>query len=71
MATSQCENTAHKNAVNAAETTRQVAVAAAGTQAAVNAAEVVFFRACISSAKTNGVPVSHYTEALRALGFWS
>jgi hypothetical protein len=70
MSTSQCDNTAHRNAVNAAETTRQVAVAASATQAAINTAEITFFRACLASAKTNGVPASHYIEALRALGTW-
>jgi hypothetical protein len=71
MATSQCDNTAHKTAVNLAEGVRQVAVAAAGSnQVTINASEITFFRACLASAKTNGVPTSHYVEALRALGTW-
>jgi hypothetical protein len=72
MSTNQSDNKAHRDAVNLAEGQRQVSVAAAGAnQATALAAEIVFYRACISSAKTNGVPVSHYTEALRSLGLWS
>jgi hypothetical protein len=35
MATSQCDNTAHRTAVNVAEGVRQVAVTPAATQAAI------------------------------------
>jgi hypothetical protein len=72
MATNQSDNFAHRTAVNLAEGIRQVSVAAAGSsQSSAVQAEVTFFRACIASAKTNGVPPNHYTEALRSLGFWS
>jgi hypothetical protein len=72
MSVNQSDNKAHRDAVNLAEGVRQVSVAAAGSsQSSALSAEVTFFRACIASAKTNGVPVSHYTEALRSLGFWS
>jgi hypothetical protein len=45
------DNQTHKATVSVAEGTRQVAVAAAATQAAAIAAELVFFRACLASAK--------------------
>jgi len=71
MAVSQTGNFAHDQAVDAAEGVRQVAVAAATTQAAANAAHVTFFRACIASAKTNNCPgvLSLYNSALKELGW--
>jgi hypothetical protein len=63
------DNQTHKATVSVAEGTRQVAVAAASTQAAVNTAEITFYRSCLASAKTNGVAsASVYMDALRALG---
>jgi hypothetical protein len=70
MSTCQSDNKAHAAAVNSAESTRQVAVAAAGTQASVVSAELTFYRACLASAKTNGAPTTVYIDALRALGTW-
>jgi hypothetical protein len=65
------DNQTHKGNVSTAEGIRQVAVAAAGTQAAAIAAEVTFLRSCISSAKANNVSTSTYIDDLRSLGFWS
>jgi hypothetical protein len=65
------DNQTHKGNVSTAEGVRQVAVAAASTQAAVIAAEATFFRSCISSAKANNVPTSTYIDGLRSIGFWS
>jgi hypothetical protein len=64
------DNQTHKGNVSAAESTRQVAVAAAGTsQSAVNTAEIAFYRTCVASAKANGVgSTSVYMDALRWLG---
>jgi hypothetical protein len=63
------DNQTHKATVSTAESTRQVAVAAAGSnQASVNSAEITFYRACVASAKTNSVSASVYMDALRALG---
>jgi len=65
---------AHDNAINLAESTRQVAVAAAAQspagQAAVNAAEVIFHRAVIASCKANNSSqgLAESLLALRALG---
>jgi hypothetical protein len=68
MSTCSSDNVTHKNTVNTAEGVRQVSVAAAGTQAAINAAEIVFYRACRTSALTNNVSPTVYIDALRALG---
>jgi hypothetical protein len=65
------DNQTHKGNVSTAEGVRQVAVTAAGTQAAALAAELVFYRACIASAKTNSVSTDVYQQALRSLGVWS
>jgi hypothetical protein len=67
-------NSAHDTAMQIAESTRQVAVAAAGTgpsgQAAVDAAEIIFHRAVIASCKannsSNGLEAS--ISALKDLG---
>jgi hypothetical protein len=50
------------------EGVRQIAVAAAGSnQAAVNVAEVAFFRALIASAKANGISWEPMYRAMQAL----
>jgi hypothetical protein len=61
---------AHDNAIALAEATRQVAVAAAASQAAVRTAEIVFYRAALASAKTNNNSsgVEQFSTALRELG---
>jgi hypothetical protein len=66
------DNQTHKGNVSTAEGIRQVSVAAAGnSQSAVIAAEAVFLRSCISSAKANNASTSVYIDGLRSLGFWS
>jgi len=68
MSISKSGNKSHDDTVNAAEGTRQVAVAAAATQAAVNAAEITFHRAALASAKANGIGIEPIIAALRQLG---
>jgi hypothetical protein len=68
MSCYQGDNPAHKTAVNNAESVRQAAVAAASTQAAVTAAEITYYRACLASAKTNNCGVEVYISALKSLG---
>jgi hypothetical protein len=58
----------HDDACNTAEMNRQVAVAAAGTQAAVTAAELIYYRACKTSALANGVSPVPFITALHDLG---
>jgi hypothetical protein len=67
MSISKSGNKAHDDAVNAAEGTRQVAVAAAVTQAAVNSTEITFYRAALASAKANGVGIEPIVAALKQL----
>jgi hypothetical protein len=62
------DNQTHKTTVSVAEGQRQVAVAAAATQAAVNTAEISFYRTCRTSALANSVSHVVYADALRALG---
>lgn len=61
-------NTTHDTNVAAAELTRQVAVKAASTQAAVNTAEIAFYRTCLASAIANNCQTSEFLLALRQLG---
>ena len=68
MSISKSGNKSHDDAVNAAEGTRQVAVAAASTQAAVNTAEITFYRTALASAKANGCGIEPFVAALRSLG---
>jgi hypothetical protein len=68
MSTCQSDNKAVRDAVNSAEGTRQAAVAAASTQAAINTAEIAFYRTCRTTAIANGVSPTVYIDALRALG---
>jgi hypothetical protein len=60
----------HDDALSAAEGARQVAVAAASTQAAVRSAEITFFRAYLLSCRTNngGSGIEPPLTALRELG---
>jgi hypothetical protein len=68
MSQSQSGSQAHNTTVNAAEGVRQVAIAAASTQAAANAAEIVMQRACLASALLNGIQPGVYITALKSLG---
>jgi len=70
MSIKQTGVVAHDTTCNLAEMTRQTAVAAASTQAAVNAAEVIFHRACATSSRLNNSSsdIGVHLQALRALG---
>jgi hypothetical protein len=67
-------NSVHDNACNTAESTRQAVQATAANspagQAALNAAEITWARACIASCKLNngGNGMEPYIAVLRALG---
>ena len=58
---------AHDAACAVAESIRQSAVAGA-SQAAVKAAEIICYRAIISSCRAQGLPFSNFMAALRDLG---
>ena len=68
MSISHSENANHRAALQAAEMTRQSAVAAAGSQAAVKAAEITFYRTARASAIANGLSPTPFTYALLELG---
>jgi hypothetical protein len=70
MSVKQTGVTAHDAACNAAELTRQVAVAAASTQAAVTAADLAYHRACVASSRANNgsSDIELHLAALRNLG---
>lgn len=69
MAISQTGNRTHDAVVTAAESSRQVAVSAAGnSQAAARAADIAFYRVALASAKQNGLPTGAFIEALMELG---
>jgi hypothetical protein len=63
-------NVAHDNAIALAEGARQVAVASASSQAVVRSAEITFYRAVLSSCRTNnnGSGIEQPLQALRELG---
>jgi hypothetical protein len=67
MSAHKTENAAFNATANAAEGVRQSAVSAATTQAAVTAAEIIYFKAC-KAAAANGLSVSVFEDALRTLG---
>ena len=56
---------AHDDACNTSEMVRQVAVAAAGNQAAIKAAELVHYRKCRASAIASGLSPHQYIVALQ------
>ena len=62
-------NATHDAAVLKAEGVRQVAVAAATTQAAARSADIAFYQTAIASAKANGLiePVVQFEMALKSL----
>jgi len=70
MSCSQTGNKTHDTAVANAEGVRQTAVAAATTQAAVTAAEITFYRAVLSSCRSNlaGSGSEAAISALKSLG---
>jgi hypothetical protein len=68
MSISKSGNRSHDDLVNSLEGTRQIAVAAATTQAAVNSAEITFYRAALASAMANGIGIEPIVAALKQLG---
>jgi ferredoxin len=61
-------NRAHAAACWASEATRQVAVAAATTQAAARAADIAHYSNCRASGLANGCATEVFVSALRELG---
>jgi hypothetical protein len=59
---------AYDSAVLAAELVRQNALAGTPTQAAVNTATTVYYRALVKAAIANGVSTSAAMQALKELG---
>jgi hypothetical protein len=71
MAVIKTGNVVLDYALEAAESTHQVSIAAAGmNQSQVKTADITFYRACLASAKTNnnGGGVEQFSNALRELG---
>lgn len=68
MSAPNTNNPTHNAAQSLAEGVRQAEVAAATTQAQVNAAAIKFNRAVVRSGLANGVGVEPAMTALRALG---
>jgi hypothetical protein len=61
-------NRAHAATCAASEAVRQVAVAAATTQAAARAADIAHYRACLASAIANKCSTDVFITALKELG---
>jgi hypothetical protein len=61
-------NIVHDTNVQIAEGVRQVAHQAATSQAAVRAADIVHYRACLASAVANKCSTDQFVTALRELG---
>jgi len=68
MSTVNSGNRTHDTTCNQSEGVRQVSVAAATTQAAVNTAEILHYRNCLASALANNCGVQPFMSALRSLG---
>jgi hypothetical protein len=63
------ENSTHLANLRAAELTRQIAYAAAGgSQSAITAADIAFYRSARASAIANNCGVAQFVDALRELG---
>jgi hypothetical protein len=60
---------AHDAACLLAEAVRQAAVAGSSSQAVIDAAELVYFRTVLASAKANGCGIEPALTGLRDLGF--
>jgi hypothetical protein len=59
----------HRSNLLAAEQTRSIAYAAAGSsQSAIKAADIVFARTALASAKANGCGVEQWQSMLKELG---
>lgn len=62
-------NTTHDNELARGDGVRQSAVRASGaSQAAAVAADIVYYQACLASAKTQGFQQGEFLKALRDLG---
>jgi hypothetical protein len=61
-------NVTHDNNCYLSEMQRQVAVAAASTQAAVRSADATHFRTCLASAKATGCGLDPFLNGLHELG---
>lgn len=68
MSVSQSGNRTHDVAVAVAEAARQAVVTKTATRATILAAEIAFFRACITSAVATGINPEQYQTALKELG---
>jgi hypothetical protein len=65
---SYSENASHRAALQAAELTRQASSPPGASQATVKAADIAYYRACVTSALANGVTPQQFMTALRELG---
>jgi hypothetical protein len=68
MSATKTGNVTHDTNCQIAESTRQVAVAAASTQSAVRSAEIAYYRTCKASALANGIQPTQFISALYELG---
>jgi hypothetical protein len=69
MSSIYSESAAHRAAILAAESTRQSAVLAAGSnQSAIRTAEISYARSCYKSALANNCDASNWTMLLLSLG---
>jgi hypothetical protein len=70
MAVKTSANLVHNAVCNQAELTRQTSVAAATSQSAVRAADLVYYRALFASSRTNNnsADISMIVMALKSLG---
>jgi hypothetical protein len=68
MSLSKTGKTTHDNTVSAPASTLQTAVAVATTQAQVSAACLVYYRAVLASAITNGLDQGPFIFAIQNLG---
>jgi hypothetical protein len=68
MSSIYSESAAHRAAIAAAEGTKQVAIAAAGSsQASVNSATLSYARTCLKSAIQNGCDTAPWTWLMRSI----
>jgi hypothetical protein len=67
MSDNSATSRAHAANILASEGTRQVAAAAAVTQAALNTIEIAHYRTCLASAIANKCGTDVFTTALRQL----
>jgi hypothetical protein len=69
MPSIRSDNKTHEQTCSVLESTRQAAIAAAGSSAAaIRTAEIAYYRSIIASCVTNNLPFSNFTQALINLG---